>query len=119
MLIAVAPGVAGRDSGTSVPGGGGGRGAAAELQWSLAKHGEREEADSDDDDERGRDSGGAVVVVVVVVDQLPVPGTEVKNGDTRVYKIEFVQSMGMYTNGENSGYTFSARGPDTTAFLAF
>ncbi|KAK2459764.1 hypothetical protein APHAL10511_008196 [Amanita phalloides] len=43
------------------------------------------------------------------IDQLPVPGTEVKTGDTRVYTIDFTRSMSMFNNGGNSGYTFPAR----------
>ncbi|KAK2467504.1 hypothetical protein APHAL10511_000359 [Amanita phalloides] len=47
--------------------------------------------------------------VLSAKDQLPVPGSEVKNEDTRVYTIEFARGMSMFNNGGNSGFTFPAR----------
>ncbi|KAK2467465.1 hypothetical protein APHAL10511_000320 [Amanita phalloides] len=42
-------------------------------------------------------------------DQLPIPGSEVKNGDIRTYPIDFSQGMNMYSNGGNSNFIFNAR----------
>ncbi|KAK2462680.1 hypothetical protein APHAL10511_005296 [Amanita phalloides] len=40
--------------------------------------------------------------------QLPVAGTEEIRGDTRIYTIDFAQTMSMYNNGGNSSFNFSA-----------
>ncbi|KAK2461076.1 hypothetical protein APHAL10511_006923 [Amanita phalloides] len=50
-----------------------------------------------------------VTGVVSFVDQLPITGSETKQGDNNLYTIDYLETMVMFNNGGNSGFNFPAR----------